>query len=89
MTVTIVLCGLDELFNLSLGQVLSTAKLTVRPAPQGNCSFLVVGFTSRRFGFAGILASYLSLICSYNSQFTSSNNRLECCSGIDSAPDLE
>src|ERR1035437_10576099 len=40
VTVTIVLCGLDELFNLGLGQVLSTAKLTVWPAPRGNCSFL-------------------------------------------------
>src|SRR5450756_1657314 len=40
MTVSVVLCGLDQLFNLSLGQVLSAAKLAVRPAPQGNCSFL-------------------------------------------------
>ena len=53
--VPIVLCGLDELFNLGLGQVLSTAKFTVWPASRGNCSFLVAGFTSRRFGFAGIL----------------------------------
>src|ERR1035437_1876019 len=40
MTISIVLCGLDELFNLGLGQVLSTAKLTVWPPPRGNCSFL-------------------------------------------------
>ena len=32
VTVAIVLRGLDQLFNLSLGQVLSAAKLAVWPA---------------------------------------------------------
>jgi hypothetical protein len=40
VTVSIVFCGLDELFNLGLGQVLAAAELAVRPAPRGNCSFL-------------------------------------------------
>src|ERR1019366_6371265 len=39
VTVSIVLCGLDKLFNLSFGQMLSAAKLAVRPAHRGNCSF--------------------------------------------------
>ena len=39
VAVSIVLCGLDQLFNFGLGQVLSAAKLAVWPAPRGNCSF--------------------------------------------------
>jgi hypothetical protein len=38
VAVAIVLCGLGELFDLALGQVLSAAKLAVWPAPRGDCS---------------------------------------------------
>jgi len=37
--VSIVLCGLDQLPHLSLGQVLSGTKLAIRPAQWRNCSF--------------------------------------------------
>src|SRR6476660_6614471 len=40
VSVSVALCGLDELFNLSFGQVLPAAKLAVRLAQRANCSFL-------------------------------------------------
>src|ERR1035437_10351769 len=40
VTVSVALCGIDQLFNLSLSQMFSAAKLAVRPAQGGNCSFL-------------------------------------------------
>src|SRR5450759_5049163 len=72
VTVAIVLRGLDELFDLALGQVLSAAKLTVWPAPRGDCSFFG-GWRDQlqvRFGH-GFLPSLIG-DCSYNTHFTSS-----------------
>src|ERR1019366_10053900 len=40
MTVSVVLCDVDKLFNLGFGQVLAASKFAVRPASRGNCSFL-------------------------------------------------
>src|SRR5450759_4105339 len=72
VTVAIVLRGLDELFDLALGQVLSAAKLAVWPAPRGNCSFFG-GWRDQlqvRFGhgFRLLAINY----CSYNTYYTSS-----------------
>src|SRR5260370_25702557 len=36
---SVLLCGLDKHSNFHLGQVLSAAKLTVRPSQRSNCSF--------------------------------------------------
>ena len=57
VAVSIVLRGFYEFFNLSLGQVLSAAKLIVRLPSRGNCSFLVVGVTSFRCVLVMVFAS--------------------------------
>src|ERR1035437_2171075 len=72
VTVAIVLRGLDQLFNLSLGQVLSAAQLAVRLPPRGNCSFFG-GWRDQlqvRFGHGFRLLAIFN--CSYNTHFTSS-----------------
>jgi hypothetical protein len=72
VTVAIVLRGLDQLFNLSLGQVLSAAKLAVWPAPRRDCSFLD-GWRDQlqvRFGHGFRLLAIND--CTYNTYFTSS-----------------
>src|ERR1039458_750156 len=72
VTVAIVPRGLDQLFDLALGQVLSAAKLAVRLPPRGNCSFFD-GWRHQlqvRFGHGFRLLAIND--CSYKTHFTSS-----------------
>src|SRR5450759_5736295 len=72
MAIPIASGGFDQLFNLSLGQVLSAAKLAVRPAPWVNCSFFG-GWRDQlevRLGHGFRLLAIND--CSYNTHYTSS-----------------
>src|ERR1039457_2669609 len=72
VTVAIVLRGLDQLFDLGLGQVFSAAKLAVRSPPRGNCSFFG-GWRDQlqvRFGHCFRLLAIND--CSYKTRYTSS-----------------
>jgi hypothetical protein len=72
MAVPIASGGFDQLFDLSFGEVLSAAKLAVRPPSRGNCSFFG-GWRDQlqvRFGHGFRLLAIND--CSYNTHFTSS-----------------
>jgi hypothetical protein len=72
VTVAIVLCGLDQLFNLSLGQVLSAAQLVVRSPSRGDCSFFGGWRDQLQVRFGHGFPPSLLVDCSYNTHFTSS-----------------
>src|ERR1035437_3449512 len=72
VTVAIVLRGLDQLFNLSLGQVLSAAQFAVRLPPRGNCSFFGGWRDQLQVCFGHGFGLLAIKDCSYNTHFTSS-----------------
>src|SRR5450756_2988635 len=72
MAIPIASAGFNQLFNLSLGQVLSAAELTVRLTPRGNCS-VFDGWRDQLQGRLGhSFSPRLLMDCSYNTHFTSS-----------------
>src|SRR5450759_423325 len=72
VTVAIVLRGLDELFDLALGQVLSAAKLTVWPAPRGDCSFFGGWRHQLQVRFDHRLSPARSRDCAYKTHYRGS-----------------
>src|SRR5450759_3578567 len=71
VTVAIVLRGLDQLFNLGFGEVLSAAKLAVRPAQRANCSFFGGWRDQLQVRFGHCIRLLAINDCSYKTHFTS------------------
>src|ERR1019366_10676387 len=70
VTISVALCGLDQFFDLSFGEVLSAAELAVRLPPRGNCSFFDGWRDQLQVRFAHGFRLLAINDCSYNTHFT-------------------
>src|SRR5262249_26594795 len=76
VTVSVVLCSPDQLFNLSLSEVLPAAKLSIWRPPRGNCSFFADWRDQFQVCFGHSFPPPAYIYCSYNACFTSSTQAM-------------